>query len=98
MCIKSPDFVESLLRKYSGDNSFYLNDSHRILVHSLKPVQTIIVTKMLGQIWNIRCKIAFSNYSSDKDNDVNVQVETDYETFSSLGEKLDEDRKFQTTL
>ena len=65
--------VEHLLRKYSGNKHFYLNDTNRILGYKLKPVQAIIVVKMLRQIWNIRCKKVFDNYSRPAEIDIITQ-------------------------
>ena len=63
-------FVEQVLRKLSGNRHFFLNDSNRILGYNLEPVYSVIVCKMLRQIWKIRCDVVFDSVL----NDVNITV------------------------
>ena len=60
-------YIEHLLKKLTKNKFFYLNDCNRILGLNLKPVQGIIVCKMLREIWNSRCKIIFDNHYKNMD-------------------------------
>ena len=66
-CIKNQGawiYVESLLKKYSGNKQFYLNDCARILGEKLNSVHTLLVGKMIKEIWLFRCKIIFDKVSN----------------------------------
>ena len=74
-------FVERLLSKYTGNKHFYLNDSNRILGYALKPVQAIVVAKLLRLIWNIRCKKVFNSYSRPAEIDIISQLKLSLKYF-----------------
>ena len=52
-------YVENLLRKLSGNKHYYLNDTQRILGDNLNYVESVIMAKVLRQIWITRCQITF---------------------------------------
>ena len=77
-------FVEHLIRNYIGNKQFYLSDPHRILRYDLKPVQGVLIVKMLRQIWNTRCKKVFNNYNNPLDIDIIVQYKHTLKQFLTL--------------
>ena len=74
-------FIEGLVRKYSGEKHFFLNDSNRILGHHMKPVESLLIVKMLKEIWNVRCKLAFNSYHSRSDIDIIYQYKINLKNF-----------------
>ena len=74
-------FIEGLIRKYSGDKYFFLNDGNRILGHHMKPVESLLIVKMLKEIWNVRCKLAFNSYHSRSDIDIIYQYKINLKNF-----------------
>ena len=80
-------FLERTLRRFTGNRYFYLNDSNKILGYNLDLVPSVLVTKLLCQIWNARCKLAFNDYSSDSDIDIIFQFKRGLKYFL-LSEKI----------
>ena len=89
-CVQTIDawiFVENLLRRISGSKHYYLNDSMRILGHKLNYVESVVIAKMIRQIWNVRCKIVFDNFSSQADIDLIMNFKQNLKSFLCLEHK-----------
>ena len=80
-------FVEGLLRKYTGNKYLYLTDLNRILGYQLRLVQSVVVVKMLRQIWNVRCKLVFNSHWCPTDLDIIHGYERSLRTFLLLEHK-----------
>ena len=89
-------FVERLLRKYTGNKHYYLNDSNRILGYNLEPVQAIVVAKLLRLIWNIRCKKVFNGYSRPAEIDIISQLKKSLKYFLRMEKTRLSPESFET--
>ena len=74
-------FIEGLVRKYSGEKHFFLNDSNRILGHHMKPVESLLIVKMLREMWNLHGKLAFNSSYSQSDIDIIYQYKINLKKF-----------------
>ena len=72
--------------------NFFLNDC---IGYNLKPVDMIIVVKMLRQIWIVRCTLAFDNYSNPSDINVNNRFKSSLKRFISLEKNRLNDNDFK---
>ena len=87
-------FVEHLIRNYTGNNHFHLSDPNRILGYDLKPVQGVLIVKMLRLIWNIRCKKVFQSYKHPSDIDIIFQFKRTIKHFLILEKERMSSDKF----
>ena len=89
------NLVEHLLKIYTGNKYFHLSDPMRILGQNLKLVESIIVVKMLRQIWIIRCLLVFQNYASPVDVDITTQFKRCLKTFLLSEQKRMDGKKIE---
>ena len=64
-------FVENLLKKYTGNRFFYLNDTSRILGCNMDEIALILLGRLHRVIWISRCNI-ISSENTDTLIDFNI--------------------------